>query len=116
MRISDWSSDVCSSDLWFQRNKRLMMSKQEIKDEMRQSDGAPELKQAQRQRAHEILSGSARKAVSEATVVLTNPTHRSEEHTSELQSLMSISYAVFCLKKKTKQKHYILNIMRLYTK
>jgi flagellar biosynthetic protein FlhB len=60
---------------WFQRNKRLMMSKQEVKDEMRQTDGAPELKQAQRQRAHEILSGSARKAVSEATVVLTNPTH-----------------------------------------
>src|SRR3546814_15686892 len=29
---------------------------------------------------------------------------RSEEHTSELQSLMRISYAVFCLKKKTKQK------------
>src|SRR3546814_6567012 len=30
---------------------------------------------------------------------------RSEEHTSELQSLMRISYAVFCLKKKTKHKH-----------
>ncbi|HJS12635.1 flagellar type III secretion system protein FlhB [Sphingopyxis sp.] len=60
---------------WFQRNQRLMMSKQEVKDEMRQSDGAPELKQAQRQRAHDILSGSARKAVSDATVVLTNPTH-----------------------------------------
>ncbi|WP_447932406.1 flagellar type III secretion system protein FlhB [Sphingopyxis fribergensis] len=60
---------------WFQRNKRLMMSKQEVKEEMRQSDGAPELKQAQRQRAHDILSGSARKAVSDATVVLTNPTH-----------------------------------------
>src|SRR3546814_9445507 len=30
---------------------------------------------------------------------------RSEEHTSELQSLMRISYAVFCLKKKTKPKH-----------
>src|SRR3546814_8056356 len=30
---------------------------------------------------------------------------RSEEHTSELQSLMRISYAVFCLKKKTPQKH-----------
>src|SRR3546814_7927698 len=30
---------------------------------------------------------------------------RSEEHTSELQSLMRISYAVFCLKKKTKQKY-----------
>ena len=60
---------------WLQRRKRLMMSKQEIKEEMRQSDGAPELKQAQRQRAHEMLSGSARKAVSEATVILTNPTH-----------------------------------------
>src|SRR3546814_5986919 len=32
-------------------------------------------------------------------------TGRSEEHTSELQSLMRISYAVFCLKKKTKKKH-----------
>src|SRR3546814_3662646 len=31
--------------------------------------------------------------------------HRSEEHTSELQSLMRISYAVFCLKKKQKQQH-----------
>ena len=60
---------------WFQRNRRLMMSKQEVKEEARESDGAPELKQAQRQRAHEILSGSARKAVSDATVVLTNPTH-----------------------------------------
>src|SRR3546814_3899593 len=33
-----------------------------------------------------------------------HPTVRSEEHTSELQSLMRISYAVFCLKKKTKQQ------------
>src|SRR3546814_7017848 len=31
--------------------------------------------------------------------------HRSEEHTSELQSLMRTSYAVFCLKKKTQRKH-----------
>ncbi|WP_283419833.1 flagellar type III secretion system protein FlhB [Sphingopyxis sp. Geo48] len=60
---------------WYQRSRRLMMSKQEVKQEMRESDGAPELKQAQRQRQHEILSGSARKAVAEATVVLTNPTH-----------------------------------------
>src|SRR3546814_7283633 len=34
---------------------------------------------------------------------------RSEEHTSELQSLMRISYAVFCLKKKTKRKQRITN-------
>src|SRR3546814_9685475 len=33
---------------------------------------------------------------------------RSEEHTSELQSLMSISYAVFCLKKKNKLKNHII--------
>src|SRR3546814_4407916 len=37
---------------------------------------------------------------------------RSEEHTSELQSLMRISYAVFCLKKKkTKNKIYLINIV-----
>jgi flagellar biosynthetic protein FlhB len=59
----------------FQRTKRLRMSKQDIKDEMKESEGSPELKQAQRQRQHEILSNSARKAVSEATVILTNPTH-----------------------------------------
>src|SRR3546814_5681590 len=35
---------------------------------------------------------------------------RSEEHTSELQSLMRISYAVFCLKKKKKKKHILINI------
>src|SRR3546814_2407417 len=34
------------------------------------------------------------------------PSKRSEEHTSELQSLMRISYAVFCLKKKKKQHQY----------
>src|SRR3546814_7102846 len=41
------------------------------------------------------------------------PLLRSEEHTSELQSLMRISYAVFCLKKKTKHtnKYNILNIL-----
>jgi flagellar biosynthesis protein FlhB len=57
------------------RNARLRMSKQQVKEEARQNDGAPELKQMQRQRAHEISSGSARKAVIEATVILTNPTH-----------------------------------------
>src|SRR3546814_10809892 len=36
---------------------------------------------------------------------LDGPPRRSEEHTSELQSLMRISYAVFCLKKKTEQNH-----------
>src|SRR3546814_1920847 len=39
-------------------------------------------------------------------VGVTSPTCRSEEHTSELQSLMRISYAVFCLKKKIKTTHH----------
>src|SRR3546814_8048848 len=39
---------------------------------------------------------------------------RSEEHTSELQSLMRISYAVFCLKKKNKTKHQHTNIAKPY--
>src|SRR3546814_4109880 len=45
--------------------------------------------------------------------------HRSEEHTSELQSLMRISYAVFCLKKKTHHTHTpadsVLNTQRTHT-
>src|SRR3546814_4029769 len=44
------------------------------------------------------------------------PGQRSEEHTSELQSLMRISYAVFCLKKKKKQqKETLTNIQSHYT-
>src|SRR3546814_7842645 len=43
-----------------------------------------------------------------AVLEAADPTkHRSEEHTSELQSLMRISYAVFCLKKKQQRKHTI---------
>jgi len=59
----------------FQRAKRLRMSKQEIKDESKQTEGSPELKQAIRSRQMATLRGSARTAVVEATVVLTNPTH-----------------------------------------
>src|SRR3546814_7815228 len=39
-----------------------------------------------------------------AVTILSEPGERSEEHTSELQSLMRISYAVFCLKKKNTKK------------
>jgi flagellar biosynthesis protein FlhB len=60
---------------WLQRNARLKMSKQQMKEEIRQSDGAPELKQAQRARQQEMLMGSARKGMVDANVVLTNPTH-----------------------------------------
>lgn len=60
---------------WLRRNQRLRMSKQQMKEELRQSDGAPELKQALRARQQEVLMSSARKGMADASVVLTNPTH-----------------------------------------
>src|SRR3546814_5562684 len=47
-----------------------------------------------------VLSPKAVAAASEAEAIIAHKLARSEEHTSELQSLMRISYAVFCLKKK----------------
>src|SRR3546814_7364857 len=47
--------------------------------------------------------GRSRRFMQRRKVLLPEPLERSEEHTSELQSLMRNSYAVFCLKKKTKQ-------------
>jgi flagellar biosynthesis protein FlhB len=54
---------------------QLKMTKQEVKEEHKESEGSPELKAAQRQRQREILKGGFRKAVGTAHVVLTNPTH-----------------------------------------
>src|SRR3546814_3646579 len=123
MRISDWSSDVCSSDLPARRSPGA---------ELRlprawplRAAGGPSL-QSQQAAAGSLRQGSARRA-SLARRRLRLPRRasargpgdgpaqlrlrhaevrgdrRSEEHTSELQSLMRISYAVFCLKKKTKK-------------
>jgi flagellar biosynthetic protein FlhB len=59
----------------FQRAGRLRMTKQQVKEEHKQNEGSPEMKGARRRRQHEMLSNAARKAVPEATVILTNPTH-----------------------------------------
>lgn len=59
----------------FQRAKRLAMTKQEVKDEHKETEGSPEVKGQIRRRQYEMLSGSARKAVAEANVIITNPTH-----------------------------------------
>src|SRR3546814_3150105 len=71
---------------------------------------------ARRGHSRSARFGSSRRAPSNAPPILTldhvigegirgdAPAVRSEEHTSELQSLMRISYAVFCLKKKKKNK------------
>src|SRR3546814_1699210 len=120
MRISDWSSDVCSSDLYevqgqarpfldiglqvwptagypiagISQHQRLLrqaicilQSNLEIENMVRLS--------RQRRAIHEIVARGRQRP---RTVGVRNG--RSEEHTSELQSLMRISYAVFCLKKK----------------
>lgn len=59
----------------FQRMQRLQMTKQEVRDEHKESDGDPHVKAQIRQRRHEILKGGFKAAVGEAQVVLTNPTH-----------------------------------------
>lgn len=59
----------------FQRTRRLRMSRDQVKEELRQSEGAPELKAQLRARQQAILSQSARKAMGEANVLLNNPSH-----------------------------------------
>ncbi|MBK9004769.1 MAG: flagellar type III secretion system protein FlhB [Sphingomonadales bacterium] len=60
---------------FFQRTRRLRMSREQVKEELRQSEGAPELKAQLRARQQAILSQSARKAMGEANVLLNNPSH-----------------------------------------
>src|SRR3546814_7809282 len=106
MRISDWSSDVCSSDLVHARNavlKGLSPKDNREKPPLRY-DAAARLK-ADFPDCIFVLNGGiaeAQRAVGlmdEFDGVMLGRAARSEEHTSELQSLMRISYAVFCLKK-----------------
>src|SRR3546814_1663841 len=115
MRISDWSSDVCSSDLrehnvvwlWFQqvlyaKENRLhfcgLLSLIRLQSILLTApSNGPILRQiTQVCGAQSLVLG--RKAAN--YVLYSRTIRRSEEHTSELQSLMRISYAVFCLKKK----------------
>src|SRR3546814_10865776 len=132
MRISDWSSDVCSSDLF--GGERFPLGGRHIRrigddqivdfidkaiehvrlddahlvaehmlfnvatrnrQRLRADVGQIDLRIFKRNRA-----GDADAAAAGAQI------ERSEEHTSELQSLMRISYAVFCLKKKNKKLIY----------
>src|SRR3546814_9905927 len=58
-------------------------------------------------RPSNLLSAEAEHALSKLTIDKEAAVRRSEEHTSELQSLMRISYAVFCLKKKTTNENLI---------
>lgn len=60
---------------WLRRTRRLRMSQQEVRDEHKESDGSPERKAAQRQRARQYATGAVAKAMQQAQFVLTNPTH-----------------------------------------
>ncbi len=65
-------------DLWFQRRtymKQMMMSKEEVKREYKESEGDPHHKAARRQMHHEILESAQMSAVKGADVVVTNPDH-----------------------------------------
>src|SRR3546814_2825579 len=106
MRISDWSSDVCSSDLC---PPRFGVGRSGAGDGVKPARGATDARLAVLLSLVDSKPVRAAKAVLHPGQLRPNNsfkpnllryTKRSEEHTSELQSLMRISYAVFCLKKK----------------
>src|SRR3546814_8033268 len=117
MRMSDWRSDVCSADLAFSEGTAEVEARQAgIRSESRERDvriavrtqALDRAKQRlRRQPAHDRPGRGWRAGVcsqeARGQEVCQLLPERSEEHTSELQSLMRISYAVFCLKKKKKR-------------
>src|SRR3546814_6714665 len=116
MRISDWSSDVCSSDLEFfgeEVKKKLVYYPTVTREAFRNQGRVTDL----------ITSGKLFSDLGLPPLNIENDrimlcgspamlADRSEEHTSELQSLMRISYAVFCLKNKTHKQIYMNHTQR----
>src|SRR3546814_2361488 len=92
MRISDWSSDVCSSDLARHRVAAVL-----ARPDRRRHAAEGALRQPRRRRRPLHRGAHPELRQGEAEILQERP--RSEEHTSELQSLMRSSYAVFCLQK-----------------
>src|SRR3546814_3307442 len=115
MRISDLSSDVFSSDLG--GDAGFVMDVPQPAAQVLSHLGvkrAERLVQQQQPRLHRKRARK-RHALPLTTRKLRRITLcRSEEHTSELQSLMRISYAVFCLKKKKKKANHSSNIHPLH--
>src|SRR3546814_9720510 len=110
MRISDWSSDVCASDLRTERavpagaggeGTRLLLGIGNLLDLVADQHGDRAAGRAPAGLAVAIGDGDRR--AGEPQLDRPAEATRSEEHTSELQSLMRISYAVFCLKKKNEK-------------
>src|SRR3546814_8618582 len=102
MRISDWSSDVCSSDLFRHRRPSSAAGcRYSTASAFSISSWPPGTFSAKI--LYDVSWAMARQAAASSADMLTT---RSEEHTSELQSLMRISYAVFCLKNKKRYSTY----------
>src|SRR3546814_10209619 len=112
MRISDWSSDVCSSDLPGIKTRHAREYGKHAKrdDGQRQCPGLKEGKKAVPPAASDDADrhDEAERANGHPAPQEQRP-ERSEEHTSELQSLMRISYAVFCLRTKIPTTITIIN-------
>src|SRR3546814_3957616 len=120
MRISDWSSDVCSSDL---DSGLAGLAVADDQLALTAADGNQRvngLEAGLYRLMHRLARNDARRFLFDAHALrildralaidgiaktVDNAAQRSEEHTSELQSLMRISYAVFCLKNKNVQQH-----------
>src|SRR3546814_9222654 len=127
MRISDWRSDVCSSDLQMDHMRHLVRDHvvEHVFGRKNKAPGEIEvaLRVARAPAGAGIAQAEAADAAVDARRLLARPATdlgagralqevldparqvlRSEEHTSELQSLMRNSYAVFCLKKQKNQQ------------
>src|SRR3546814_9051063 len=113
MRISDWSSDVCSSDL---QVPQLFSAESALTPAWPTTDirapRRPAALQAPPTLPHPCVARPAWPCTSRSWVCDSASGARSEEHTSELQSLMRNSYAVFCVKKKKQHK---IKTKHLYT-
>src|SRR3546814_4294483 len=104
MRISDWSSDVCSSDLGAPPSTILNHHAPDLTDVAGIAPAAA-VQSGVFLHVIPIYRGNRRGAARGPRIRSgAGAEYRSEEHTSELQSLMRIPYAVFCLKKKKKHK------------
>src|SRR3546814_8729683 len=101
MRISDWSSDVCSSDLGGNdRDLRIVDRPVRNRWLSHRYCAACEPRILASVRPRDAGAGAGQGYPQFPHLRRGRRPRRSEEHTSELQSLMRISYAVFCLKKK----------------
>src|SRR3546814_10702603 len=128
MRISDWSSDVCSSDLQDSAEAQTLRLLRQLERKVlwlsswmiHNANHVRESRDGLKVGGHQASSASLATLMTALYFHVLRPqdrvavkphASRSEEHTSELQSLMRISYAVFCLKKKNNKEESKVNKM-----